>query len=186
MVIFDSVTGVVTVDNNTPSAAALAVIGDRIAEVGSAAAIAAYIGDDTEVVDLAGKTAIPGFIEGHGHYTSFGGSLTILDFRYANSFAEIVSMVEGAASETPAGEWIIGRGSRPDFVTDGSFNIGYVGCHICENQQLLRIDLALSHIVAVQVYDEGFRDFGTGLLGSDFLKCSILNLIVRGPIFHAG
>ena len=85
---------VVTVDNNTPNAEAVAVIGDRIAEVGSAAAIAAYIGDDTEVIDLEGKTAIPGFIEGHGHFTSFGGSLMILDFRYASSFAEIVSMIE--------------------------------------------------------------------------------------------
>ena len=105
---------VVTVDSNAPSAEAVAVIGDRIAEVGSAAAIAAYIGDDTEVIDLEGKTAIPGFIEGHGHFTSFGGSLMILDFRYASSFAEIVSMVEAVASETPAGEWIIGRGWHQD------------------------------------------------------------------------
>ena len=105
---------VVTVDNNAPVTEAIAVIGDRIAAVGSTDEIAAYIGESTEVVDLEGNTAIPGFIEGHGHYTSFGGSLMILDFRYASSFAEIVSMVEAAASETPAGEWIIGRGWHQD------------------------------------------------------------------------
>jgi predicted amidohydrolase YtcJ len=105
---------VITVDNNIATSEAIAVIGDRIAAVGSAADIAAYIDDSTEVIDLEGKTAIPGFIEGHGHYTSFGGSLMILDFRYASSFAEIVSMVESAAKETPDGEWIIGRGWHQD------------------------------------------------------------------------
>jgi predicted amidohydrolase YtcJ len=38
----------------------------------------------------------------------------ILDFRYAKSFAEIVSMAAAAAAETPAGEWIIGRGWHQD------------------------------------------------------------------------
>lgn len=117
---------VVTVDGDRPGAEAIAVIGDHIEAVGNADDIAAYIGDHTEVIDLQGQTAIPGFIEGHGHYTSFGGSLTILDFRYARSFAEIVSMVEGAAKETPSGEWIIGRGwhqdkweSREDVLVEG-------------------------------------------------------------------
>lgn len=105
---------VVTVDGDTPNAAAVAIIGDRIAAIGSDSDIADYIGDDTEVIDLQGQTAIPGFIEGHGHYTSFGGSLLILDFRYAKSFAEIVSMVAETARDTPAGEWIIGRGWHQD------------------------------------------------------------------------
>jgi len=105
---------VITVDERNPAAQAVATIGDRIVAVGSAAEIAAYIGADTEVIDLAGQTAIPGFIEGHGHYTSFGGSLTILDFRNANSFADIVSQVAAAADETPPGEWIIGRGWHQD------------------------------------------------------------------------
>ncbi|MDX1405482.1 MAG: amidohydrolase [Woeseiaceae bacterium] len=105
---------VVTVDEAMPAAEAIAVIGDRIAAVGSAADVEPYIGAATDVIDLNGRTAIPGFIEGHGHYTSFGGSLMILDFRYSKSFAEIVSMVAGAARETPVGEWIIGRGWHQD------------------------------------------------------------------------
>ena len=105
---------VITVDEQNPSAESVAMIGDRIAAIGSAADIAAYIGDATEVIDLAGQTAIPGFIEGHGHYTSFGGSLTMLDFRYSKSFSEIVSQVAAAAEVTPPGEWIIGRGWHQD------------------------------------------------------------------------
>ena len=105
---------VITVDDQNPSAQAVAAIGDRIVAVGSSADIAAYIGDATEVIDLGGQTAIPGFIEGHGHYMSFGGSLLILDFRYSKSFSEIVSQVAAAAKETPKGEWIIGRGWHQD------------------------------------------------------------------------
>ena len=105
---------VVTVDESRPNAEAVAVTGDRIAAVGSVADIQPWIGDGTEVIDLAGQTAIPGLIEGHGHYTSFGGSLLILDFRSARSWAEIVSMVAAKVPETPAGEWIIGRGWHQD------------------------------------------------------------------------
>lgn len=105
---------VLTVDPATPRATALAVRGDRILAVGHDKEIAPYISSETRVVDLVGQTAIPGFIEGHGHYTSFGGSLLILDFRYAKSFAEIVSMVAEAAATTPAGEWVIGRGWHQD------------------------------------------------------------------------
>lgn len=105
---------VLTVDEARPAAGAVAIVGDRIIAVGNADDIDAYIGSSTEVIDLAGQTAIPGLIEGHGHYTSFGGSLMILDFRYAKSFAEIVSQVEEAASTTPPGEWIIGRGWHQD------------------------------------------------------------------------
>jgi hypothetical protein len=105
---------VVTIDAEKPIAAAIAITGDRITAVGSVEEIDAYIGDATEVIDLNGQTAIPGLIEGHGHYTSFGGSLMILDFRYAKSFAEIVSQVAGAVQETEPGEWIIGRGWHQD------------------------------------------------------------------------
>jgi len=105
---------VLTVDEQRPQAEAVAMQGDRILAVGSAEEIDAYVGEQTEVIDLQGQTAIPGFIEGHGHYTSFGGSLLILDFRYAESFADIVSMVAEKTAETPEGEWIIGRGWHQD------------------------------------------------------------------------
>ena len=60
----------------------------------------AYADQGTMVVDLHGQTAVPGLFEGHGHYTSFGGSLLMLDFRHARSFAEIVSMVECAVRDS--------------------------------------------------------------------------------------
>ena len=105
---------VVTVDAALPRAEAVAIRGDRILAVGTSGELSKHRGEATDVIDLRGQTVIPGFIEGHGHYTSFGGSLMILDFRHAKSFAEIVSMAAAAAAETPPGEWIIGRGWHQD------------------------------------------------------------------------
>ncbi len=117
---------VLTVDENNPKAEAIAIAGDMIIAVGSDQEIEPLIGDATEVIDVEGQTVIPGFIEGHGHYMSFGSSLMNLDFRHATSFDEIVSMVAGAAESTPHGEWIIGRGwhqdkweTRPDKQVEG-------------------------------------------------------------------
>ena len=105
---------VVTVDETRPHAEAVAIRGNRILAVGTSAEMQRHRGEDTDLIDLQGQVVMPGFIEGHGHYTSFGGSLMILDFRYAKSFAEIVSMAASAAADTPAGEWIIGRGWHQD------------------------------------------------------------------------
>ncbi|MBT6036626.1 MAG: amidohydrolase [Kordiimonadaceae bacterium] len=105
---------VVTVEPDQPSAQAIAISGDKIIAVGSSAEIAAYIGASTEVIDLEGKTAIPGFIEGHGHYTSFGDSFYRLELRYDTSFDAIVKKVARAAQGVEPGEWIIGRGWHQD------------------------------------------------------------------------
>lgn len=105
---------VVTVDPDLLNAQAVAIKGDRILAVGTTEAMKAHHGATTDVIDLQGQMVIPGFIEGHGHYTSFGESLMTLDFRYARSFAEIVAMVEAATTDTPKGEWIIGRGWHQD------------------------------------------------------------------------
>ena len=63
---------VVTVDDVLPRASAVAVSGDRILAVGDDATVRGYAGPATEVIDLEGRIVVPGFIEGHGHYTSFG------------------------------------------------------------------------------------------------------------------
>ena len=117
---------VLTVDENHPNAQAVAIVADRIIAVGSNQDIDKLTGDETEVVDVMGQTVIPGFIEGHGHYMSFGSSLMNLDFRYARSFDEIVAMVAEAANLTFKGEWIIGRGwhqdkwdTKPDRLIEG-------------------------------------------------------------------
>ena len=64
---------VVTVDEARPRAEAVAIKDDRILDVGTSAAMSKHRGEHTEVIDLQGRMVIPGFIEGHGHFTGIGG-----------------------------------------------------------------------------------------------------------------
>lgn len=101
---------VVTVDDAMPEAEAVAIRGDRIIAVGTSADIQDFVGSSTEVVDLEGRTAVPGFIEGHGHYVGLGQAKMILDLTQTQSFQDMVDMVAGAVAEAEPGEWIAGRG----------------------------------------------------------------------------
>ena len=101
---------IVTVSSSQPEAEALAVKGDTIVAVGTSEEIAAYIGTETQVIDLDGKLAIPGLIEGHGHFLGIGEAKMILDLTRAKNWEEIVAMVDSAVSEAEPGEWITGRG----------------------------------------------------------------------------
>jgi predicted amidohydrolase YtcJ len=101
---------IVTVDDARPEAQAIAIRGDRIAAVGSNAEIQRYVGPATQVIDLAGRLAIPGLVESHGHFMGFGQSKMTLDMLDAKDWNEIVAMVAAAAKQAKPGEWILGRG----------------------------------------------------------------------------
>jgi len=101
---------IVTMDPTKPQAEALAVRGDAIVAVGTDKEIQRYIGESTRVLDLAGKFAMPGFIEGHGHFTAIGQAKINLNLTEARSWEEIVAMVSLAAGNAQPGEWIVGRG----------------------------------------------------------------------------
>jgi predicted amidohydrolase YtcJ len=101
---------VVTVDPARPEAHAVAIRGDRILAVGTDAEIRRYARPTTRTIDLAGRLLMPGFIEGHGHFTSLGESKTILDLTTARSWDDIVAMVRDAAAKARPGEWVRGHG----------------------------------------------------------------------------
>ena len=101
---------VATVDDAGTEAEAIAVSGYSVVAVGSDDEIDRYIGPDTEVIDLEGRLVVPGFIEGHGHFTSLGRAMMILDLTTARTWDEIVDLVAEAVAEAEPGEWIYGRG----------------------------------------------------------------------------
>lgn len=105
---------VATVDPALGNAEAVAVNGYLVTAVGSNDEISAYIGPETEVIELNGRFAMPGFIEGHGHYMGLGRSKQILDLRNVSNWGEIVTMVSGAVDKAQPGEWIFGRGWHQD------------------------------------------------------------------------
>jgi predicted amidohydrolase YtcJ len=59
---------IITMDETVPTAQAVAIRGNEIVAVGSEGDVATVTGPDTVVVDLAGRTLIPGFVDAHSHY----------------------------------------------------------------------------------------------------------------------
>jgi predicted amidohydrolase YtcJ len=117
---------IVTVDDANPEVEALAARDGRIIAMGSDAEISDYIGDETRVVELDGNLAIPGFIEGHGHFMGVGRATLQLNLMTVANWDEVVAMVEAAVAEAEPGELITGRGwhqekwdTRPEPNVDG-------------------------------------------------------------------
>ena len=101
---------VVTMDSEQPTAQAVAMQGQRIAKVGDNETVKKWIGKDTKVIDAKNAFVMPGFIEGHGHYTGIGSSLINLNLLNSKNWKQIVSQVKEKVKGAEPGEWIIGRG----------------------------------------------------------------------------
>jgi predicted amidohydrolase YtcJ len=92
-----------------PTAAAVAVRGDRIVLVGSSQAALQLRGPGTRVIDAHGATLLPGIQDSHGHFTGLGASLQVLQLRGTGSYEQIVEMVRARVATARPGEWIQGR-----------------------------------------------------------------------------
>jgi predicted amidohydrolase YtcJ len=101
---------VYTVDAALPRAQAIGVRGDRIVFVGSNQEAATLRGPNTRVLDVEGKTVIPGMIDSHGHLTGLGAALRTVDLVGTRSYDEVIARVVRRAAQLPAGTWVIGRG----------------------------------------------------------------------------
>ena len=101
---------IVTFDESAPIAEALACREGRLLAIGSKEDVSSRIGPNTQVVDITGKTAFPGFVEGHAHFLGLGESKMILDLSTVANWEELVERVCQAAADRPAGQWILGRG----------------------------------------------------------------------------
>jgi predicted amidohydrolase YtcJ len=99
-----------TVDPGRPRAEAVAVRGGRIVAVGSDGEIAPFVGPGTRVLDIEGRTVVPGFYDAHAHLLGMGFARIDVDLDGARSYAEVVARVAAAVKTRAPGEWIRGRG----------------------------------------------------------------------------
>lgn len=99
-----------TADSLRPHATAVAIQGERILAVGTDEEIKKLAGAKTEIIDLQGNFAMPGFIEGHGHFSGLGRSLQNLNLLNTKSWQEITSLVAEKAKSAQPGDWLEGRG----------------------------------------------------------------------------
>lgn len=99
-----------TVDSTQTTVEAVATKDNTILFAGSLEEAEQYKTDQTEIIDLQGKTMTPGLIEGHGHFMGLGYNELNIDLINTTSYQEIVDIVAEAVKTAEPGEWITGRG----------------------------------------------------------------------------
>ncbi len=108
-----------TLDPDRPAATAVAVKGDRILAVGQDPEITPLAGPGTEIIDLAGRTMIPGLFDSHAHLQEVGLKLSLIRLDECRSAEEMLELVRERAKHTPPGDWIVGTGWN-----EGNFHNG--------------------------------------------------------------
>jgi predicted amidohydrolase YtcJ len=98
---------IITVDARDTIAEALAIRDGRITFVGRTSDARKLIGGKTRVIDLAGKTATPGLIDTHVHFSE---SADALDLGDARSMDDVIAKVRARAATVPPGTWVRGGG----------------------------------------------------------------------------
>ncbi len=103
---------VITLEEDMPEAGAVAVLGNRIAAVGSDRELAPLRETARRSIDLNGATVVPGFIDAHNHLFLYIYLLTLLDCRVALDapLSRVLERVSQRARQTPPGEMIRGWG----------------------------------------------------------------------------
>jgi predicted amidohydrolase YtcJ len=108
-----------TVDDERPRAQAVAVENGRIAAVGSDEEIRSLVGAATDVIDAAGATVLPGFIDAHNH-VRLGSNPGAVQLTGADSLQEIRARIDAFASAHPDSPWIEGEGWNYTAIPGGS------------------------------------------------------------------
>lgn len=105
---------IVTLDESESVQQAVAVRDGRFAAVGSDAVIKALAGPETKVVDLQGRTVVPGLIDAHCHpmeTVHLTSGWVDCRFPEVGSVAAALEAIKAAAAKTPSGEWIFAAGA---------------------------------------------------------------------------
>ena len=99
-----------TVNDEQPWAEAVVVRGNQIVYVGDAAGTEAFVGDATQVHDLAGKMLLPGFVSGHDHLIASNWTKAGVSLFGAASKEEVLSRIRDYAKEHPDEKFVFGYG----------------------------------------------------------------------------
>jgi predicted amidohydrolase YtcJ len=99
-----------TVNEKQPHAGAVAVRNQRIVFVGSNEDARKFRGDKTRIIDLSGKTVVPGFTDSHCHIFGIGEREMKLNLEGMNTREDFLAKVKERVAQTERGKWITGRG----------------------------------------------------------------------------
>lgn len=97
---------------------AVGIADGRIAYVGDAGGARVLARAGTRFVDLQGRTAVPGLIDGHTHITGIGERMLRVQLQGLRSVAAVLAAVRERADQTPPGEWVLGNGEYDLFAAN--------------------------------------------------------------------
>ncbi|MGI6344412.1 MAG: amidohydrolase [Bacillota bacterium] len=109
---------IITLDRSQPEVEALAVADQKIVAVGSTAEIMALCSPETEVVDLAGRTVVPGFNDSHMHLGNLGQRLEQVQLNGVRSRQELIEVSRAFLKAHPDVQWLVGGGWNHDKFDD--------------------------------------------------------------------
>jgi predicted amidohydrolase YtcJ len=103
---------ILTMDATGSRARAIGIRGERIIAVGDEAEVRAALAPQASVLDLGGRTVVPGFIDGHTHFINSTFEAVQVDCSTPplSSLVEVLERLGQAAAEAPPGRWIRGWG----------------------------------------------------------------------------
>ncbi|WP_257167407.1 amidohydrolase [Bradyrhizobium sp. SRS-191] len=104
---------VLTLDEQSSVTEAIAVLDGKILAVGSSASMRALAGARTQVLDVSGKTVIPGLIDTHAHFKAAGLGDYVVVMGRAKTVADALEAIKAFVAKRKPGEWIIGGAWHP-------------------------------------------------------------------------
>lgn len=104
---------IVTLDGKSTVVEALAIKDGHFLATGSSVDMKAYAGPGTEMVDLDGRTVVPGLMDTHAHFIGAGEAKDVVNLKPAKSVAEALQLIKAWADKTPPGKWIQCGGWHP-------------------------------------------------------------------------
>ncbi len=99
-----------TGDPKTPWAEAVGIKDGQITAIGSNQDIKRLCSGKTKILDLPGRLVVPGLVDGHVHFCSFGQTLNLVSLKNLSSLDQCRNRIRTAVSTYQPGEWIVGRG----------------------------------------------------------------------------
>lgn len=103
-----------TMSSKQPKAEAVAVIGNKIAAVGTNAEIRKLVGERTRVIDAGGKLVLPGFNDSHVHFMGIGNQFSTLNLQEIKTSEELSRRIAHYTKFLPKGRWILGSDGSDD------------------------------------------------------------------------